>query len=190
MYITNGQALNALINVGSAIACILLMLVRVPGIDMFGIGPNWPVIWLVAWSLRRSLPQAIIAGLVMGFLSDSISAPQPSHAVPLVIAAVITFVLSKLLLKNIQEDFISVAMIVFGMAIIVEMIRSLQFSQWGLGTITNDLADIWSDRQKIALSSAILSSLLAPVVYFPLSRWWKFHQKHHQIPSLRNRSRV
>ncbi|XDE62311.1 hypothetical protein AB3M80_28445 [Arthrospira platensis BEA 1257B] len=43
MYITTGQLLNALINVGSAIACILLMLVEVPGVDMFGIGPN--LVW-------------------------------------------------------------------------------------------------------------------------------------------------
>lgn len=190
MYITTGQLLNCFVNASSAMACILLMLVRIPGMDVFGIGPNWPLIWLVAWSLRRSLLQAVIAGLVMGFLLDGISATQPSHAVPLVIAAIITFFLSNLVMKNIQEDFISVALIVFGMAIVVEMIRALQFSPWSLSTLQNDLATIWSDRQRIAVISAILSSLLAPVVYFPLSRWWKFHKKSSSVSSMSKRSRA
>ncbi|NEO49923.1 MAG: rod shape-determining protein MreD, partial [Moorea sp. SIO4A3] len=36
------------------------------------------------------------------------------------------------------------------------------------------LAQIWTDHQRIAICSAILSSLWAPVVYYPLNRWWQW----------------
>jgi hypothetical protein len=34
-------------------------------------------------------------------------------------------------------------------------------------------AEMWLDYQRIALSSAILSSLWAPVLYYPLNQWWE-----------------
>jgi rod shape-determining protein MreD len=71
--------------------------------------------------------------------------------------------------RYIQEDFISVALIVFGMAVVGETVTAIQYSLLGDRT----LAEIWTDHQRIALSSAILSSLWAPVVYYPLNRWWE-----------------
>ncbi|MEB3885475.1 rod shape-determining protein MreD [Lyngbya sp. CCY1209] len=174
MYINTRQLLNWMVTVTSAIACLLLTLVPIPGMELFGIGPNWPLIWLVAWSLRRSLWEAIAAGSAIGLLLDSLTAPDPSHVFPYVGSAVLTVFLSQLVMKNIQEDFISVALIVFGMAIWVELFRALQFGGGNWQTLQTDLAEIWSDRQRIALSCALLSSLWAPVIYFPLSRWWKF----------------
>jgi hypothetical protein len=38
---------------------------------------------------------------------------------------------------------------------------------------TRTIGEIWSNHQRIALSSAILSSLWAPAVYYPLNRWWE-----------------
>jgi rod shape-determining protein MreD len=71
--------------------------------------------------------------------------------------------------RYIQEDFISVALIVFGMAVVGETVTAIQYSLLG----DRNLAEIWTDHQRIALSSAILSSLWAPVVYYPLNRWWE-----------------
>jgi rod shape-determining protein MreD len=70
--------------------------------------------------------------------------------------------------RFLQEDFISVAMIVFGMAVLGETIMALQFSFQGQRL----LLEIWHYHQLVALSSAILSSLWAPLLYFPLNRLW------------------
>jgi len=78
--------------------------------------------------------------------------------------------LTALLQKDrlIQEDFISVALIVFAMAAISETLMALQWSVLG----HRPLGLIWLDHQRITLASAILSSLWAPLVYVPLSRLW------------------
>jgi len=74
--------------------------------------------------------------------------------------------------RYIQEDFISVALIVFGMAVLAETVTALQFSSSGVRQEAQKLAlyrtaEIWTYHQQIALCSAILSSLWAPVVYTP-----------------------
>jgi rod shape-determining protein MreD len=71
--------------------------------------------------------------------------------------------------RFIQEDFISIALIAFGMAVVAETVMAIQYSFQG----DRSLVEIWSYHQLIALSSAILSSLWAPIVYFPLNLWWK-----------------
>jgi cell shape-determining protein MreD len=35
------------------------------------------------------------------------------------------------------------------------------------------IEDLWIYYQRSTLSSAILSSLWAPVVYYPLNHWWQ-----------------
>jgi rod shape-determining protein MreD len=95
------------------------------------------------------------------------TAPEPTHVLSLVLVGVLTARMQKQ--RYIQEDFISVALIVFGMAVVAETVTAIQYSFMGDRT----LAEIWTDHQRIALSSAILSSLWAPVVYYPLSRWWE-----------------
>jgi rod shape-determining protein MreD len=71
--------------------------------------------------------------------------------------------------KYVQEDFISVALIVFGMSVLADTIRALQFSFLG----DRALSEIWAYHQPLALACAILSSLWAPVIYFPLNRLWE-----------------
>jgi rod shape-determining protein MreD len=71
--------------------------------------------------------------------------------------------------RYIQEDFISVALIAFGMAVISETVTAIQYTMQG----DRSLIEIWNYHQFVSLSSAILSSLWAPVVYFPLNRWWQ-----------------
>jgi rod shape-determining protein MreD len=149
--------------------------------ELLGVGPNWLLIWVVAWSVKRSAWQGAVAGIVLGLIQDGMTAPHPTHALELALVGVLTARLQKQ--RYIQEDFISVALIVFGMAVIAETVTALQFSIIGFSypnEPNRTLAEIWFYHQRIALSSAILSSLWAPVVYFPLNRWWEQMQEVEQ----------
>lgn len=171
---------NWVITASSVILCLLLLIVRLPGMELLGIVPNWALIWVVTWSVKRSIAISAIAGLILGLLQDSMTAPIPTHALSLACVGILTARLHKQ--RYIQEDFISVALIVFGMTLVAETITAVQFAvPSGVTGITNvvdklvlNLADIWTERQQIALCEAIVSSLWAPVVYYPLNRWWQF----------------
>jgi rod shape-determining protein MreD len=161
------QILNLIVTVGSVILCLIVLPARLPGMELLGIAPNWLLIWVVAWSLKRSVLQGALAGLALGLIQDGMTSPHPTHVISLALVGILTARIQKQ--RYIQEDFISVALIVFGMAVVGETITAIQYSLMG----DRNLAEIWSDHQRIALSSAILSSLWAPVVYYPLNRWWE-----------------
>lgn len=150
--------------------CIMAMYTRFPGMTLTGIAPNWLLIWLVAWSVNRPVFLAVMSGVALGMIQDAMTFTDmvavPTHTVGLAIAAGITSLLQKQ--RYVQEDFISIALIVFGMAVIVETMHAVQLTFIGA-----EIANVWTLQQRIALSSAILSSLWSPVVYFPLSRWWR-----------------
>ena len=134
--------------------------------ELLGLGPNWLLIWVVSWSVKRSIWQGAMAGLVLGLVQDGMTSVAPSSILSLVIVGVMTSRIQKQ--KYIQEDFISIALIVFAMALVGETITAIQYIVSGIG----DIGEIWLDHQRFALASAILSSLWAPVVYYPLSVWW------------------
>lgn len=143
--------------------------------EILGMGPNWLLIWVVAWSVKRSMFSAASAGVILGLIQDgmtnltpdSMTAPLPSHALSLAIVGILTSRLKKQ--RYIEEDFISVALIVFGMVVVAEMVFALELASMNV----RSWAEIWTDFQSIALASAILSSLWAPVIYYPLNNWWK-----------------
>lgn len=168
---------NWTVTVGSVFLCLLVLPTRLPGMELLGIAPNWLLIWVVAWSVKRTAIQGAIAGLVLGLLQDGMTSPNPSHALSLAVVGILTARLQKQ--RYVQEDFISVALIVFGMAVLAETVTALQFSFLGAAVaqccayVSRNLAEIWTYHQRIAISSAILSSLWAPVVYFPLNQWWE-----------------
>jgi rod shape-determining protein MreD len=166
--------LDCCVTVGSVLICLFILPTRLPGMELLGVAPNWLLIWIVSWSISRDIWQGAIAGLALGFIQDGMTFYQPTHTFSLVLAGVVTARLQKQ--RYVQEDFISVALIVFGMAVVVETITAVQFS---IASFANSahrayptLAEIWFEYQRIALSSAILSSLWAPVIYYPLNRWW------------------
>lgn len=161
------QIINWVVTVGSVILCLMVVPARLPGMELLGIAPNWLLIWVVAWSIKRTSLQGALAGLALGLMQDGMTSPQPTHVLSLVIVGILTGRIQKQ--RYIQEDFISVALIVFGMAVIGETVTAIQYSLQG----DRNLAEIWTDHQRIALSSAILSSLWAPVLYYPLNRWWE-----------------
>jgi len=161
------QLLNWLVTIGSVLICLMILPTRFPGMELLGISPNWLLIWVVVWSLKRTALQGAMAGLALGLIQDGMTAPYPTHVLSLVLVGILTGRIQKQ--RYIQEDFISVALIVFGMAVVGETVTAIQYSLMG----DRNLGEIWSDHQRIALSSAILSSLWAPVVYYPLNRWWE-----------------
>lgn len=161
------QIFNWVVTVSSVILCLMVLPARLPGMELLGIAPNWLLIWVVAWSLKRTAWQGGLAGLVLGLIQDGMTSSHPTHVVSLALVGILTARIQKQ--RYIQEDFISVALIVFGMAVVGETVTAIQYSFQGDRT----LAEIWTDHQRIALSSAILSSLWAPVLYYPLNRWWE-----------------
>jgi rod shape-determining protein MreD len=160
---------------GSVLLCLLLLPTRFPGMEILSISPNWLLIWVVAWSVKRTAIQGAIAGLILGLIQDGMTSPSPTHAVSLAIVGILTARLQKQ--RYIREDFISIALIVFGMAVLAETIVALQFSWQSFWAESSEarrnIGQIWLYHQQVALSSAILSSLWAPAIYYPLSRWWE-----------------
>lgn len=168
--------LNAVVTVASVLACLMLLPSRIPGMELLGVAPHWLLIWVVAWSVKRTMWQGAMAGLVLGLLQDAMTSPHPTHTLSLILVGVLTARLQKQ--KYLQEDIVSVALIVFAMAVIAETILALQISWDQLlseGSLYPSLPKIWLYHQRVALSSAILSSLWAPAIYYPLNRWWDRH---------------
>jgi len=147
--------------------CLLMLPTRLPGMELLGIGPNWLLIWVVAWSVNRSVFSGLLSGIILGLLQDAMTSPDPTHALSLGIVGMLTTLMQKQ--RFIQEDFISIALIVFAMAVVADTIFAFQLSWVG----NRHAASIWTYYQRATLASAILSSLWAPVVYYPLNRWWQ-----------------
>ncbi|MBD2307661.1 rod shape-determining protein MreD [Chroococcidiopsis sp. FACHB-1243] len=170
------QLINGVAIVGSASLCLLLLPMRLPGTVLLGIAPNWLLIWVVTWSIKRSVLQGAIAGITLGLIQDGMTAHNPTHVFGLMMVGILTARLQKQ--RYLQEDFISVALIVFAMTIMVETIATLQFGFLGeattytFGLPLEKLAEVWQHHQQIALISAVISSLWAPVIYYPLNHWW------------------
>jgi rod shape-determining protein MreD len=167
------------VTIGSVFFCLLILPMRPLGMDLLGVGPNWLLIWVVVWSISRTPLDGAIAGITLGLLQDSLTAHFPTHALGLAIAGILTARLQQR--RFLQEDLISVALIVFGLAVITETAMAVQLSAqylFGEESLYNSLGAIWQYHQRVALSSAILSSLWAPALYYPLKRWWeKFRVK-------------
>jgi rod shape-determining protein MreD len=158
---------NWAVNLGSIAICLLLLPARLPGMELLGLTPNWLLIWVVIWSLKRSPLQGTIAGVCLGLLQDGMAGRYPSHIIGLAIAGYFTARLQKP--RYLKEDFISVALIVFGMTLIAEAAIALQLGLRGI----LPWGEIGHHLPAIALASAILTSLWAPILYFPLNHWWE-----------------
>ncbi len=146
--------------------CILALYARFPYMTLLGLAPNWLLIWFVAWSIKQPVILAAIAGISLGLIQDAMTIPSgigfaPTHILGFTIVGALTALIQKE--RHIQEDFISIALIVFGMTIISETAIALQ-----LIVFSQNLA--WETQQRVTLGTAILSSLWSPVLYFFLNR--------------------
>lgn len=172
------RVVNISLTTLSVVLCSLIVFTRFPGMELLGIGVNWPLLWVVVWSLKRDAWQGAIAGLVLGLLQDALTSPypllengvvnaSPTHMLGLVLVGFLTGRFQKD--KYLQEDFISVALLTFGMTLLAETVIALQLVLIG----DRDFSSIWIAHQQIALCSAILSSLWAPVIYVPMNLFWE-----------------
>lgn len=159
---------NIFIIVISIAVCSLMMLVDIPGMELLETNPNWLLIWLVSWSIKRTLWQGAIAGLALGWIYDGIVPNSPSHVLSFILVGIITSGLQKQ--KYIGEDFISVAFIVFFMAILSETIFAVNYAMTGY----TNVSDVMQKYQQIVIISAIITSLWSPAFYYPFNLW---HEK-------------
>ncbi|MDR9403285.1 MAG: rod shape-determining protein MreD [Halothece sp. Uz-M2-17] len=159
--------LNCLLSVSSLIACALLLPTRLPGTVLLGLGVHWLLIWVVAWSIKRQPWQGAIAGIAAGLIQDGMTLSSPSHVFSLALVGFLTGRIDKE--KYIQEDFVSISLIVFAMAVVAETFTAAQYTLFDFSR----LVSIWTQHQQIAIVSALLSSLWAPVVYYPLNYLWE-----------------
>ena len=160
------RLINLVVIVTTVAICSLLMLLRFPGMELLAVHPNWLLIWVVVWSMKRAVWQGAVAGVAMGSIYDGLTMDTPSHIFSLVIVGILTSRLQKQ--KYLGEDFISVAFIVFFMVTLAEAIYALQYSWQQILPISQ----VWQHYQQIAITSAIISSLWSPVLYYPCDRWW------------------
>ncbi|REJ38652.1 rod shape-determining protein MreD [Microcystis ichthyoblabe FBCC-A1114] len=159
--------LNILVTIASLLLCTFLSLMRLPGMEILGIAPNWLLIWLVSWSLNRSCLDSVVAGLAIGTIQDSLTSNYPSH---IMVFGLIGFLTSRLHRQRyVKEELIAVVLIVFVMTLIADGAIAFQYYLQG----GKNLADLWFDYQRIGLTSALLSSLWTPLLYYPLQQWWR-----------------
>jgi rod shape-determining protein MreD len=161
------QLLSILLIVGSVLLCALLSFARLPGMELLGIGPNWLLIWVVVWSLQRSTLPGVIAGLALGWIQDGLTSTYPSHALTLSLVGFLAARLGKN--RRLRDNFIALIWIVFVLAGLAEIATALQYV---LQKVRSPI-DIWRDCERIALSSAILSSLWAPAFAYPFNSCWE-----------------
>lgn len=159
--------LNALVITISVVICCLLYLLRLPGMELLGITPNWLLILLITWSVKHSIIESAIAGVALAWIYDGLTIGYPSHVLSFVIVGVITANFHKE--RYIEEDFISIALIVFAMAIVAETVLAFQYLLLQMRSPADILQDYW----RIAITSAVITSLWTPAIYLPLNRWWK-----------------
>jgi rod shape-determining protein MreD len=89
-----------------------------------------------------------------------------THAISLGIAGFLTSAIDRQ--RIIAEDFISAMLLVFVMAMMVETIFAGQLTLGGAWVPS----ELWPHLQRVALSSAVISSLWTPLIYVPLNYWW------------------
>jgi len=135
---------------------------RLPGIELLGIAPNWLLIWVVVWVSSAQLFKERSQDWLWA-ASRCMTSPHPTHALSLAFSGNFDC--------SIAEAALHPGRLVFGMAVLAETVTALQFSflrsPGGAEARAVELAEIWTYHQQIALCSAILSSLWAPVVYYP-----------------------
>lgn len=151
----------------SIFICSMLMMADIPGIELLETNPNWLLIWLVSWSIKRTAWQGAIAGLVLGWIYDGITASSPSHIFSFILVGILSSSLQKQ--KYTGEDFISVAFIVFFMSVFAETVFAWQYAR----EYFIPLAKVITKYKQIVVISGVVTSLWSPVFYYPFNLWYQ-----------------
>ncbi|WP_309739010.1 rod shape-determining protein MreD [Chamaesiphon sp. OTE_20_metabat_361] len=169
--------------VGSAGLCLMLLPTRLPGMEIFGVGPSWLVMWLVAWSLHRSLWHAATAGIVLGLIQDGMTFTStdilgtvPTHVLSLTTVSVLVFMLHKR--RYLDDTVFSASIAAFGLTIVSEAVTGLQYLletaiERSPEVSLDSLNHIWTNQCPSMLITAVLSGLWMPILYYPLQLCWQ-----------------
>ncbi|KFF41281.1 MAG: rod shape-determining protein MreD [Candidatus Atelocyanobacterium thalassa] len=157
---------DKLIIIVSAVLSLLFSVVYLPGIEVFGAKVNWILIWVIVWSIKRKILQGIVGGLVMGLIQDSLTLGTLSHIPSLVIVGALSsrFRRNYFFGSNLYS-FLSIIVLVFILSLVAQGILFLEYI----------LREIYSFEyiniyhQSSILLSAILSSLLSPILHYPMN---------------------
>lgn len=159
-------AINVAVSAGSLLLCATLTPLRLPGLELLGVGVDWPLIWVVSWSVGRPWWVAIFGGVVAGLLQDGMTEFWPSHVWGLALVALLT---ARIHQRANTTAWVMIPLTTFVLVVVSETTMAAQFAY----LYGRDAGDVWALHQKVTLCSAILSSLWSPVVSWPLGRWWR-----------------
>lgn len=192
----------------TAIACLFLLWVPLPGLQLLGYRPNWMIVWLVFWCTGRPAWMGAIAGANIGLLLDSVTTATPSHLLSCAVVGAVVGYWSRR--RQAPPRTITLLLWLVALVLLAEGIYAFQhlvanqphgWPDWGTpGTpsrraIVYNLNQDLSPRQgidpqlvgrpirsfqemlhrylQIGFSSAIVTSLSAPLLLWPLQYLWQ-----------------
>jgi len=159
-------AINIVVSAGSLLLCTALTPLRLPGLELLGVGVDWPLIWVVSWSVSRPWWTAMFGGVIAGLLQDGMTELLPSHAWGL---ALVGLLAARIHRRSGETAWVMIALTTFALVAVSETTMAAQFAY----VYGRNAADVWALHQQVTLCSAILSSLWSPVISWPLCRWWR-----------------
>jgi rod shape-determining protein MreD len=158
---------------GSALICSMAQWGSLPGWELVGVNADWSLIWVVVWSLKRPIFQATSAGLLMGLLQDGMvstlqSGALPTHSLGLALVGFLTALLYQQ--RLLREDVVVLVLLTFTMTVLNETTIALQRTLLS----SKEIIQVWNHHQDVALASALVSALWAPLMYWASQRWNTF----------------
>jgi rod shape-determining protein MreD len=158
---------------GSALICSMAQWGSLPGWELVGVNADWSLIWVIVWSIKRPIFQATSAGLLMGLVQDGMvgtlqSGAFPTHSFGLALVGLLTSLLYQK--RLLREDAIVLVLLTFTMTVLNETTIAIQRTLLA----SQEIVQVWNHHQEVALASALVSALWAPLVYWAAQRWNTF----------------
>ncbi|WP_287129860.1 rod shape-determining protein MreD [Candidatus Cyanaurora vandensis] len=161
---------NLMVHLGtvlSGLACAYAQWLYLPGLSLGGVTVDWVVLWVVCFSFERTWWQGLLAGCMLGLVLDGLGPALPTHTLGLALVGVLTAWLRNY--RLLQSEVLALGLIAFALAVLYETTLALQFM--ALGWVETDL--LWAHHQRVSLASGLVTSLWAPLLWWPLRHWWK-----------------
>lgn len=169
--------------VASALLVPLLTLASPTWLSLAGVGPAWPVLWLLPWSLVDGRRSGLLAGLALGLMLDGLQ-PGPASQIPALLLLGWWWGRLGRLAPPIERSFNLGLLALIG-SLLCGLSLMLQWSLWHWSALAaihpsaNSPADVqaavlavsgwsWDDLSqaglRILLAQTLLTALLAPML--------------------------
>ena len=135
----------------------ILTLASPSWLKVLGLGPCWPVLWLLPWSLKVEIHHGFLTSLCLGLMLDSIQIGPYSQVPSLIILSIFWGYLgqrSSYINRSMKLGFLAwMGSMLYGMSLLIQFLfipmdyRSLSIYNWGINNL---------------LSQSILTGLVAP----------------------------